>query len=87
MAPDSALLVPLLVAGAGIIGWFLGRRVQRAARPRARRDLPADYFAGLNYLINEQPDRAVEVFTRMLDVDSETVEIHFALGSLFRRRG
>ena len=87
MAPDSALLVALLVAGAGIIGWFLGRHVWRSARPRARRDLPADYFAGLNYLINEQPDRAVEVFTRMLDVDSETVEVHFALGSLFRRRG
>jgi lipopolysaccharide biosynthesis regulator YciM len=87
MAPDSPLLVALLVAGAGIIGWYLGRRVQRFVPPRARRDLPADYFAGLNYLINEQPDRAVEVFTRMLDVDSETVEIHFALGSLFRRRG
>jgi lipopolysaccharide biosynthesis regulator YciM len=87
MALDSPLLVALLVAGAGILGWFLGRRGQRAAPRRARRDLPADYFAGLNYLINEQPDRAVEVFTRMLDVDSETVEIHFALGSLFRRRG
>jgi lipopolysaccharide biosynthesis regulator YciM len=87
MALDSPLLVALLVAGAGILGWYLGRRAQRSAPPRARRDLPADYFAGLNYLINEQPDRAVEVFTRMLDVDSETVEIHFALGSLFRRRG
>jgi lipopolysaccharide biosynthesis regulator YciM len=87
MALDSPLLVALLVASAGILGWFLGRRVQGVAPPRARRDLPADYFAGLNYLINEQPDRAVEVFTRMLHVDSETVEIHFALGSLFRRRG
>jgi lipopolysaccharide biosynthesis regulator YciM len=87
MALDSPVLAALLVAGAGIIGWFLGRRAQGAAPGRTRRDLPADYFAGLNFLINEQPDRAVEVFTRMLDVDSETVEIHFALGSLFRRRG
>jgi lipopolysaccharide biosynthesis regulator YciM len=87
MALDSPVLIALLVAGAGFIGWFLGRRAERPAPPRRRRDLPADYFAGLNYLINEQPDRAVEVFTRMLDVDSETIEIHFALGSLFRRRG
>ena len=47
-------------------------------------DFPADYLAGLNYVINEQPDRALEVFTRMVDVNTETVEIHFALGSLFR---
>ena len=87
MALDSPLLIALLIAGAGFIGWFLGQRARRSAPARVRRDLPADYFAGLNYLINEQPDRAVEVFTRMLDVDSETVEIHFALGSLFRRRG
>ena len=77
----------MLLAAAGFTGWYVGRRAQRAARRRARRRLPADYFAGLNYLINEQPDRAVEVFTRMVDVDKETVEIHFALGSLFRRRG
>ena len=87
MALDSPILIGLLIAGAGIVGWWLGTQARRPAARGGRRDLPADYFAGLNYLINEQPDRAVEVFTRMLDVDSETVEIHFALGSLFRRRG
>lgn len=46
-----------------------------------------DYFKGLNYLINEQPDKAIEVFVKMLEVDSETVETHLALGVLFRRRG
>ena len=51
----------------------------RCAEGRRRR-LPADYLAGLNYVINEQPDRALEVFTRMVDVNAETVEIHFALG-------
>lgn len=86
MALDSPLVVALLVAGAGLAGWYLGARTRAAAR-KVGRDVPADYFAGLNFLINEQPDRAVEVFTRMLDVDTETVEIHFALGSLFRRRG
>ena len=87
MALDSPVLIALLIAGAGLLGWWLGTRVRSGAQRRTRRDVPADYFTGLNYLINEQPDRAVEVFTRMLDVDSETVEIHFALGSLFRRRG
>jgi len=47
----------------------------------------ADYFKGLNYLIDEQPDQAIEVFTRMADVDRDTAEIHLALGNLFRRRG
>ncbi len=87
MGLDSPLILVLLIAAAGVIGWSLGTRARRSAPRHGRRDLPADYFAGLNYLINEQPDRAVEVFTRMLDVDTETVEIHFALGSLFRRRG
>jgi lipopolysaccharide biosynthesis regulator YciM len=84
---ESPAIVAVLLAAAGFTGWYVGRRAQRAARRQARRRLPADYFAGLNFLINEQPDRAVEVFTRMVDVDKETVEIHFALGSLFRRRG
>ena len=42
---------------------------------------------GLNFLLNEQPDRALDVFIKMLEVDSDTVETHLALGSLFRRRG
>lgn len=84
---DSPAIAAVLLAAAGFTGWYLGRRAQRTARRVGRRRLPADYFAGLNFLINEQPDRAVEVFTRMVDVDKETVEIHFALGSLFRRRG
>src|SRR5262245_64086597 len=84
---ESPAIVAVLLAAAGFTGWYFGRLAQRAARRVARRRLPADYFTGLNFLINEQPDRAVEVFTRMVDVDRETVEIHFALGSLFRRRG
>src|SRR5690606_11247143 len=61
----------------------------RILRPRARRSggLPGEYFRGLNFLLNEEPDKALEVFMRMVEVDSETLETHFALGSLFRRRG
>lgn len=47
----------------------------------------SDYFKGLNYLLNEQEDKAIEVFLRMAEIDKDTVETHFALGSLFRRRG
>lgn len=49
--------------------------------------LHSDYFRGLNYLINEQPDKAVDVFIRLLEVDSDTVEMHLAIGNLFRQRG
>ena len=56
-------------------------------RNGTERELNADYFAGLNFLLNEEPDKALEVFVRMVDVDSDTIETHFALGNLFRRRG
>ena len=45
------------------------------------------YFQGLNYLLNEQPDKAIQVFMEMAEVNEDTVETHLALGSLFRRRG
>ncbi|RBP51472.1 tetratricopeptide repeat protein [Arenicella xantha] len=60
-----------------------------ARRSGASRDVKvnAEYFKGLNYLLNEEPDKAIDVFIRALDVDDETVELHLALGGLFRRTG
>jgi len=49
--------------------------------------LPESYFQGLNFLLNEQQDKAIEAFIEVVKVDPQTVELHFALGSLFRRRG
>jgi len=49
--------------------------------------LSSNYFRGLNYLLNEQPDKAIEVFLRIAEVNQDTVETHLALGNLFRRRG
>src|SRR3990172_6473115 len=49
--------------------------------------LPQSYFQGLNFLLNEQQDKAIEAFIDVVKVDPQTVELHFALGSLFRRRG
>ncbi len=74
---------------AATCGWYAGRQSrseeqeERQVSPLVRRD----YFRGLNYLINEQPDKAVDVFIQLLEVDSDTVETHLALGTLFRRRG
>ena len=84
---DLLWLLPLLLPLAAMSGWYAARREQ-SGRERARGlGLSSDYFRGINFLLNEQPDKAIEVFMRMLEVNSETVETHLALGSLFRRRG
>lgn len=70
-----------------IISWWLGRQSVRQNTNRSLRDVHPEYFQGLNYVLNEQPDKAIEVFIKMIEVDSETVETHLALGNLFRRRG
>jgi lipopolysaccharide biosynthesis regulator YciM len=80
-----------LAVTAGLVGWLYGRgafSARRASRPAGPPPkLPGGYYAGLESLINEQPDRAVEIFTRLVEVDKDTIETHFALGSLYRRRG
>jgi len=76
------LLLPLAAAS----GWFAAR-LEHKRRDAKSLDLPSAYFKGLNFLLNEQPDKAIEVFIRVLEVNSETVETHLALGNLFRRRG
>jgi len=86
---SNVLLLALLVAAIAI-GWLLGRWESghfRAPPQPLRGSLPKDYFVGLNYLLNEQPDRAIETFTQALEVNSDTVETHIALGNLYRSRG
>ena len=68
------------------LGWAAAR-IDIRHLVRESRALPRSYFQGLNFLLNEQPDRAIESFVEAVKVDPETVELHFALGSLFRRRG
>lgn len=61
--------------------------MRRREATAAADDLRSNYFKGINYLLNEQPDKAIEAFIKVLEVDSETVETHLALGNLYRRRG
>ncbi|MFO0452215.1 MAG: tetratricopeptide repeat protein [Pseudomonadota bacterium] len=84
--PVSWVEIALLLVG-GLLGWYATRRWRIGQAPPSVRTPSRDYLAGLNFLVNEQPDRAVEAFLRAVAVDSDTVETHFALGALFRRRG
>ena len=68
------------------LGW-IAARIDIKQIVSESRALPRSYFKGLNFLLNEQPDKAIEAFIEVVKVDPETIELHFALGSLFRRRG
>jgi lipopolysaccharide biosynthesis regulator YciM len=83
--PEAGLLSLLLLPVAAATGWYLARRSARAAGREAA--VNADYLRGLGHLVNEDADKAIQVFTRLLEVDHDTVEIHLALGNLFRRQG
>ncbi|WP_459617994.1 lipopolysaccharide assembly protein LapB [Bordetella sp. 2513F-2] len=80
--PWWLIFVPMLFA----LGW-LAARFDFRQMLRETRTLPDSYFRGLNFLLNEQPDRAIDAFVEVAKLDPETTELHFALGSLFRRRG
>jgi len=82
----------LLASTLGGAGWYWFSRNKNKNKKtiyfdKVQTKLHHDYFRGLNYLINEQPDKAVDVFIHLLEVDSDTVEMHLALGNLFRQRG
>lgn len=68
------------------LGW-LAARVDIKQLVSESRSLPRGYFKGLNFLLNEQPDKAIDAFIEIVQLDPETAEMHFALGNLFRRRG
>src|SRR5690606_16383792 len=78
------LAIPLFFG----LGWFASRYEAGQAATSVQRDgLPDAYFRGLNFLLNEQSDKAIDAFIDVVRVDPETIELHFALGNLFRRRG
>jgi lipopolysaccharide biosynthesis regulator YciM len=80
-------LLWLLLPVAAASGWLVARRGRHGGSREEECNHNPAYFRGLNHLLNEEPDKAIDVFVQMLEVDSETVETHLALGNLFRRRG
>src|SRR3954470_23074149 len=68
------------------LGW-IAARVDIKQLVDESRSLPRGYFKGLNFLLNDQPDKAIDAFIEIVRLDPETADMHFALGNLFRRRG
>ena len=87
MPTESTFLLAGLFLLLAAAGWALGRFGERDEEQGAPPPLNIDYLKGLNFLLNEQTDQALEHFLKMVRVDDKTIETHFALGSLFRRRG
>jgi len=89
MATDSAILIAGLLFIAAALGYVFARFGDDSgdAPPPDPERMNSEYIKGLNFLLNEQPDQALEVFIRMVEVDENTLETHYALGGLFRRRG
>ncbi|TAK90296.1 MAG: lipopolysaccharide assembly protein LapB [Burkholderiaceae bacterium] len=76
------ITIPLIFG----MGWLAARLDLRQLLHESR-ELPRSYFKGLNFLVNEQSDQAIDAFIEVVRLDPETIELHFALGNLFRKRG
>lgn len=81
---DLILLAAFVLATG--VGWWLGRR-EAGKSPVQSAFLTEEYYKGLNFLLDEQPDEALDAFLQALDINSDTVDTHLALGRLFRKRG
>jgi lipopolysaccharide biosynthesis regulator YciM len=89
MDSDAVLGLGWILLGlplAFVLGWFASRFDLRQMRLE-NRQAPKAYFRGLNFLLNEQQDQAIDAFIEAVQNDPDTSELHFALGNLFRRRG
>ena len=82
---DELMFLWLLLPVAFLIGWYIGNSSK--IKSKVSKNISLEYFKGLNFVLNEQPDKAIEVFIKMVEVDNDTVDTHLALGNLFRRRG
>ena len=85
----ESLVIYFVLLLAIAFGWVLGKLTagSRKAQIRETKDIFQDYFVGLNYLLNDEPDEAIDTFIKALEINSETFETHLALGALLRRRG
>jgi lipopolysaccharide biosynthesis regulator YciM len=84
---DLPLLTWALVLAALVVGILAGHFGWGKRWPGSSNNLHPDYLTGLDYLVTEQPDRALDMFLKLMDTNADTIETHFALGALYRRRG
>ncbi len=84
---DLPLLTWVLVIAALVLGILAGHFGWGKRWPPSFGKLHPDYLTGLDYLVTEQPDRALDMFLKLMDANADTIETHFALGALYRRRG
>jgi len=84
---DLPLVAWVLVIAALVLGILAGHFGWGKRWPTSLGKLHPDYLTGLDYLVTEQPDRALDMFLKLMDANADTIETHFALGSLYRRRG
>lgn len=81
-------LLWLLLPVAAASGWYIARcEYRRRTSGASSENISQEYIKGFNYLLNEQPDKAVDTFLRVVDLNRDTLELHLSLGSLFRKRG
>lgn len=80
-------LLFLLLPVAAAYGWYMGRRSAQQSKQEEANRLSRDYVTGVNFLLSNQQDKAVDLFLEMLKEDTSTVEAHLTLGNLFRSRG
>ncbi len=80
-------LLFLLLPIAAAYGWYMGNRSARQDKQEQSHQISRQYVTGLNLLLSDQSDKAVEHFIELLQVDAETIDTHLALGNLFRSRG
>ncbi len=87
MEQPASVFSFLLVLIAIGLAWLAGYRSRFHHFPGLKRSTQQDYFVGLNYLLNDEPDDAIDIFIEALEVNSDTLATHLALGTLLRRRG
>lgn len=77
----------IVLFAALFLGWAMGRKNPAKKPKRDKKNVPPDYFRGLNHLLNDQHSEAIDAFVDSLEVNSDTFDIHLTLGNLFRKKG
>ncbi len=80
-------LLFLLLPVAAAYGWVMGRNSLRSAQRKQSSILSNHYYKGLNFLLSDEPDKAVDTLIKMISVNNDTIETHIAMGNFFRHRG